>query len=109
MNADIKSDLAAITNLQPEMIDALVNKIKWCICNEVELALKSDDNTVIFDFGFCKLKLTIDDSTAKWQFIPSKDTEKCVIKTINGEKNTLDKNIEKSLIARIHSIYKEMF
>ena len=59
--------------------------------------------------GFGIIKIILEPNSIKYKFIPNKLTEEAIIETIVNGKNQLTLEIEKNLVQKLTTIYKEMF
>ena len=109
MRVDVKESLSTLTTINELSINRLFDKITWIISDAVEQAELSGDDTVELDLGFGTVKITIENKSIKYKFVPSKFTEESIIDTIVNGKNQLTFEIEKNLVAKLSNIYKDMF
>ena len=108
MQSTLAEDLSTLTTIPVATIDRLVQKIIWCICDNVESAILAEDNHIAIKMGFGTLKIELrDDDTVAYRFEPNKDLEESVNKTIQDGKSPLVKTAEESLVRMIVNTYKD--
>lgn len=109
MKVDIKEDLSILTTINKNIFSKLEEKIIWCICDCVEKSIMNGDNTAEIDFGYGVLSILIDDNSIKYKFKPNKSLEGAISNTVVHERNSLTVNVEKALINKLTSVYKNFF
>ena len=108
MTINLKEDLSALTSINEIYVKKIFDKLKWCICDGVEEAIKSEESELECDLGFGKIVINITDDTIKYKFIPSVEFNQAVVDTVVGEKNVLEDALEKSLVSKVTKLYKDL-
>lgn len=104
----LQDDLKTLTNISSDVIDKLVNKILYIICDDV-LDTHLNNNTVTdIDTGIGILSICVDNNQIKYRFIPSTIVESAVKNTIVDLKSPVKERASKTLASKINEIYEEL-
>lgn len=104
----LQNDLKTLTNISSDVIDKLVNKILYIICDDV-LDTHLNNNTVTdIDTGIGVLSICVDNNQIKYRFIPSTIVESAVKNTIVDLKSPVKERASKTLASKINEIYEEL-
>ena len=104
----LQDDLKTLTNISSDVIDKLVNKILYIICDDV-LDTHLNNNTVTdIDTGIGVLSICVDNNQIKYRFIPSAIVESAVKNTIVDLKSPVKERASKTLASKINEIYEEL-
>lgn len=104
----LQDDLKTLTNIPRDVIDKLVNKILYIICDDV-LDTHLNNNTVTdIDTGIGVLSICVDNNQIKYRFIPSTVVESAVKNTIVDLKSPVKERASKTLASKINEIYEEL-
>lgn len=104
----LQDDLKTLTNISSDVIDKLVNKILYIICDDV-LDTHLNNNTVTdIDTGIGVLSICVDNNQIKYRFIPSTLVESAVKNTIVDLKSPVKERASKTLASKINEIYEEL-
>lgn len=104
----LQDDLKTLTNISSDVIDKLVNKILYIICDDV-LDTHLNNNTVTdIDTGIGVLSICVDNNQIKYRFIPSTIVESAVKNTIVDLKSPVKERASKTLAYKINEIYEEL-
>ncbi len=109
MKFNMKKDLSVLTTINSSTLSKLFEKELWCISNDVEQCLDSDDKVVEIDIDIGTLLINIGEEDIRYKFIPSPTLEKVVTNTVITGNNMLVSNIENSLVTKISNAYKDFF
>lgn len=104
----LQDDLKTLTNISSDVIDKLVNKILYIICDDV-LDTHLNNNTVTdIDTGIGVLSICVDNNQIKYRFIPSTIVESAIKNTIVDLKSPVKERASKTLASKINEIYEEL-
>ena len=104
----LQDDLKTLTNISDDVIDKLVNKILYIICDDV-LDTHLNNNTVTdIDIGIGVLSICVDNNQIKYRFTPSTIVENAVKNTIVDLKSPVKERASKTLASKINEIYEEL-
>lgn len=104
----LQDDLKTLTNISSDVIDKLVNKILYIICDDV-LDTHLNNNTVTdIDTGIGVLSICVDNNQIKYRFIPSTLVESAIKNTIVDLKSPVKERASKTLASKINEIYEEL-
>lgn len=108
MKKKISTDLSKLSNLPEECLDKLLSLCGYIIGNSVYESLLSNEDITELDFGFGTLIVKSDLKDIKMKFIPGDDVE-LDLRSINaGGEPSLKHKLEKSVIAKLIDMYKEL-
>lgn len=104
----LQDDLKTLTNISSDVIDKLVNKILYIICDDV-LDTHLNNNTVTdIDIGIGVLSICVDNNQIKYRFKPSALVECSVKNTIVDLKSPVKERAAKTLASKINEMYEEL-
>ena len=104
----LQDDLKTLTNISSDVIDKLVNKILYIICDDV-LDTHLNNNTVTdIDIGIGVLSICVDNNQIKYRFKPSTLVESSVKNTIVDLKSPVKERAAKTLSSKINEMYEEL-
>lgn len=106
MKQNIIKDLSALTTIPEATLQKLAEKIKWCICDDIEESLLKGDSVTEIDVGIGTLFVGVKNESVSYYFTPSKNLESSVKETIVDGKNPLTDKIEQSLVSKVVNAYK---
>jgi hypothetical protein len=108
MTKNIKSDLSTLYHIPPEIVDKLSSAVAYLIGDTVYQSQLSGESISEVDLGFGKLLIKVELKDVKVKFIPSAELEGDLKNIANGDKPSISKRVEKSLITKLTEMYKEI-
>lgn len=106
---NVVQEVSELTAIPEEVLVSLLNKVKLCIYDAIVDSIDDKQTDCIeLDVGIGQLNISIVDNQIKYKFIPSKDFESEVRKTVIDEDSPLKYFCEKSLVKKILHTYKEL-
>lgn len=108
MEINVSKEIADLTNLNEKHIRKLFSRLQWSMCDGLSAIMDTDDKYVSCDIGIGKIVLIVDDSSLRYNFIPSGELEDSLIKTITTGVNPLEVALEKTLITKLTKTYKDL-
>lgn len=109
IKSDLLDDISQLTTVQRMSIDRLVNQGIVCICHDIQELKVAKSDCACINIGLGNLFISISDNEIKYRFEPSSKLESGVSNTILTGKSPVIDNIEKSLISKVNTVYKELF
>ena len=103
---DIIEDVSKITTISHDVLNKLIDKGVWCICNSVYESKLTDSPLTELDIGIGTLYISNESDSIKYKFIPSSALETAVRDTIIENKNVLQLTLEKTLANKVIRTYK---
>lgn len=100
-------DISTLTTIPTTVLQQLVNKAIFCICNDVEENKLKNENLTEIDIGLGTLVISVEDNSIQYKLIPCKKLEAAIKNTIINGKNPLVDTIEKTLTQKILNAYKQ--
>lgn len=108
MKKKITTDLSKLTNIDEKVLDKLSELTMYLISEAVyETSLNMETITEL-DMGYGDLIIKNGDGELKIRFIPKPELELDIRGVNKGGQPTLKKRIEKTLIAKLVDMYKEI-
>lgn len=108
MNKKITTDLSKLSNIPEECLDKLFKICAYSIGNSVYESILNNEPITEIDLGFGTLIIKANLKDLKLKFIPCEDLE-LDLKNINqGGEPSLKHKLEKSVIAKLIDMYKEL-
>ena len=108
MNKKITTDLSKLSNIPEDCLERLFTVSGNLISNAVYEGMLAGDSVVEVDLVFGKLIIKTDLQDLKIKFIPSEELEIDLKGINNGEHPILKTKLEKSVIAKLIGMYKEL-
>lgn len=107
---DCINDLSNLTTIPEVNLNRLFELLSDDICQCVVDSCQKFEDTSIIDLNFGKLVINIDneEDNIKYKFIPSRQFENALVKSIIDKKSPLIDSVEKSLSKKIVNLYKEL-
>jgi len=104
----LQDDLKTLTNISDDVIDKLVNKILYIICDDVLDTHLNNKTITDIDIGIGVLSICVDNNQIKYRFTPSTIVESAVKNTIVDLKSPVKERASKTLASKINEIYEEL-
>ena len=104
----LQDDLKTLTNISSDVIDKLVNKILYIICDDVLDTHLNNSTVTDIDIGIGVLSICVDNNQIKYRFTPSTLVELSVKNTIVDLKSPVKERASKTLASKINEIYEEL-
>ena len=101
-------DLSTLTNVSDKTLLKFVPVSNYCISHAVYEAICSYEEVAVMDVGIGELHIKIDNDKLAYKFIPSKDLESMLIKTVSKNCSPIISKLELNLQKRIDAAYKEL-
>ena len=108
MQSNLIKDLSTLSTIKEKDLVKLLNKAVYCINDSLEETTLAGNNVLIEDIGLGSLYISIENNEIKYKFIPSKDFESSILKTVVSKKNPLSDKLEDTLVKRISNAYKDL-
>lgn len=106
--AKIIEDIALLTNVTENTLEKFIPICKYCIGHNVHENLCQKKDITEIDFGFGVLNIKIDDCEIRYKFIPSKELEDVLVKTITQHTSPIITKLENNLQEKLDRTYKEL-
>ena len=103
------TDLSVLTTIPEKSLSHLLEKLEWIICNAVDDARLEGKDTAEIDLEMGTLFIRFDSESVAYKFIPSTTFDNKVKNTIIKKSNPLTCEVEKRLVKKITSTYKDLF
>lgn len=100
-------DLSTITTIQKDTLVKLFKKCEYCISDAIVEQALSGSDIIDVDINIGRILLKLVDGEVKYKFIPYDDFKNIVEASMAGE-NALSKTVEKTLIAKVTKVYKDL-
>ena len=102
-------DVSKLTTIPQKALSSLLEKFNYCIVDTIKedkLAGKDISNIVIDKLG--TISISYKDNQLKYRFVPSEELNDAIIKLLKEGLNSLEANLENSLINKITYLYKNL-
>ena len=108
MKRKITTDLSKLTNIDEKTLDKLFELTMYAISAAVYESNLNYENLTDVDLGFGELLIKNDAGVIKTKFIPNNLLELDLKGITKGDEPTLKRRIEKSVVAKLIDLYKEI-
>lgn len=105
---DLVKDISVLTDVTENTLNKFIPIINYCIGHAVHEADCTRSNIVEIDLGYGELHLKIDAESVAYRFIPSRDLEKIIVKTLTAHNSPIIMKLETNLQERLEKTYKEL-
>lgn len=106
---NLLSDISILTSIPQATLKKLTDKASLCICNDFAEMMLNKENTVFIDIGIGQLGMQLEADTISYKFIPSEYLESTLMSVSKNKTNPLETTLDKNLVTRILSAYKDLF
>lgn len=108
MSRKIRSDLSTLYNIPENVISKLDDCTASLIGDTVYQNRITNNDISEIDIGYGTLVFRVDVADIKVKFIPSDSLQKDLKNIANGGKPRIVSRVEKTLIAKLNELYKEI-
>lgn len=108
MTFDMINDLSVLTGIYRYQLEQVAGKAQLEICHCVLETMKSKEDICVLDIGIGELVISCDEDGVEYKFIPAKQLEDKLIKTVETGRSPLQETIESKVNNRMLNIYKEL-
>ena len=105
---NLLKDVSKLTTIDDKTLSKLVEKILYCISNNLMEEILADKQVLEIDIIFGTLYIKIEDEQLKYKFVPNETFEDVVVTTILKKKNTLENTIALTLCSKLTRTYKDL-
>ena len=109
IKSDLLDDISSLTTIQKISLDRLAIQANKCICHDIQEAIVDKSSGVCINIGIGNLFIDMRSDEIKYRFEPSSKLENCIVDTVLTGKSPIIDDIEKSLINKVNTVYKELF
>lgn len=102
------NDINSLTNITTGTLNELVELSEKCICHNIYENLLNKNSTAEYDIGIGILYIKYEDNNIKYKFIPNKEFEEKVVKTVVDMESPVIEMVESTLRQRVESTYKKL-
>lgn len=102
------NDLSVLTNVSINSLYELLDKANLIIAHDVFENLKEKNPTTTIDIGVGSLYIKLEGENIKYKFIPSKNLEDLVCKTVSSGSSPITNRVDLVLNKRIEQTYKDL-
>ena len=101
-------DVSLLTNVTENTLEKFIPICRYCIGHAVHEHLCIQKDVTEIDIGFGMLNIKTDDCGIRYKFIPSKELEDMLIKTVTQHTSPIITKLENNLQDKIDHTYKEL-
>ena len=101
-------DISKLTDVPCKTLNKFVPIANHCIGHAVHESYCSQSDITEIDLGYGELHIKVDASGIRYRFIPSKELETLLVKTITTKRSPIIEKVEKDLQEKIERAYKEL-
>ena len=101
-------DISTLTDVTETTLNKFTSVCTYCIGHAVHEADCLHEDITKVDIGFGELHIKVDEETIKYRFVPSKELEQTLVKTITKHTSPIITKLETNLQEKIDRTYKEL-
>ena len=106
---DLINDLSILTDVSDKTLNKFVPVSNYCIGHAVHESQCKHEDVVEIDIGIGELHLKLEDGCGiKYRFVPSKELESILIKTVTSKTSPIITKIDSQLQEKIDRAYKDL-
>lgn len=105
---ELINDVAKLTDVSSKTLAKFIPVSNYSIGHAVHESWCRQSDLTEIDLGYGELHIKIDDNGIRYKFIPSKELEKILVKTITTKQSPIIDKIDKDLQEKIDRAYKEL-
>ena len=105
---DLIKDVSVLTDVNEHTLNKFIPICNHCIGHAIHESECLQEEITEIDIGFGELHIKVDEGAIKYRFIPSKELEKLLIKTITQHTSPILLKLESNLQEKIDRTYKEL-
>ena len=101
-------DTAKLTDVSSKTLLKFIPIFNYSIGHAVHESCCARSTVTEIDLGYGELHIRIEDEGIRYKFIPSKELEKILVKTVTTKQSPIIDKIDKDLQEKIDLAYKEL-
>ena len=105
---NLTKELTDLTCIPEKLFEKLSNNVKFLILQSLQETLIKKEAVCEINLGLGELLISLEDDELRFKFIPSKDLEKDILKTIETEQNPMEKILSNNMVKTLERTYKEL-
>lgn len=101
-------DISTLTDVSETTLNKFTSMSMYCIGHAVYESRCLHEDVTKIDLGFAELDIKVDNESIQYKFIPCKDLENMLVKTITKNTSPVISKLESNLQEKIDRTYKEL-
>lgn len=101
-------DISTLTDVTENTLNKFTSICTHCISHAVHESDCLHEDTTKIDIGFGELHIKIDEESIRYKFIPSKELEHSLIRTVTTHTSPIITTLETNLQEKIDRTYREL-
>ena len=101
-------DVSVLTDVSENTLNKFVPLCQYCIGHAIHEAECIRSDIAEIELGFGELHIKFDEDCVRYRFIPSKELEKTIVKTLTTHNSPIILKLESNLQEKIDRTYKEL-
>lgn len=101
-------DISILTDVNESTLNKFTSICNYCIGHAVHETDCLHEDTTKIDIGFGELHIKVDEEGIRYRFIPSKELENTLVKTVTKHISPVITALETNLQEKIDRTYKEL-
>ena len=101
-------DVSLLTDVSENTLNKFIPVCNYCIGHAVHECECLQEHIAEVNLGFGELHIKLDEGSIKYRFIPSKELENLLIKTVTQHNSPIIAKLECNLQEKIDRVYKEL-
>lgn len=101
-------DVSLLTDVSENTLNKFIPICNHCIGHAIHESECLQNDITEIDLGFGELHIKVDEGCIKYRFIPSKELENILIKTVTQRTSPIILKLESNLQEKIDRTYKEL-
>lgn len=109
MKINLKEDLSKLTNLNTRYLDKMENYLEYIIIDGIQDSLIDNDNTTELTSDIGSILISVEGDNVRYKFVPSENFDNLIKTKLKYGQNLLKDKLDKLLVERITTCYKDLF
>ena len=105
---DLIKDISVLTDVSENTLNKFLPLCNYCIGHSVHESQCTHSDISEIDLGFGELHIKVESDSIKYKFIPSKELETMLVKTVTQHTSPIILKLESNLQEKIDRTYKEL-
>lgn len=108
MTINLINDMSVLTDVSENTLKKFLPVSNFIVGNAVYEAMCEKRDLISVDIGMGQIDIKLDDDAIHYRFIPSKELEQVLIKTLTSHASPMTVQLENKLQGKIDRAYKEL-
>ena len=105
---NVIKDLSTLTTIPEDTLRSLVDKLEYCICDNIEETMIKGETQCGLDIGIGILYISFSNGELKYHLKPRAKINDSIVNVLKNKMNVLTNKVESTLIDKVTNTYKDL-